>query len=113
MLLRLYLQLSTLLVESVETASGALQKLRTLSQPDLPRALIMPWVLPVVRSTDFIRALKADRTLASMKIVVWGPGIPAGLIQSLYAAGAACVIPGRLDEGTGTALAEFCVRLGD
>jgi hypothetical protein len=106
------LQSPALIVEHAETAGIALQRMAALPRSDLPEVLIMPWLLPVVRSPDFVRAIKLDRRLGSIRIIVWGPGMPASLIRLLYKAGATCVIPSQLDEVTSEALHQFCITVG-
>lgn len=105
-------QSSGLIVEYAETAGIALQEMRAQPRSDLPKILIMPWVLPVVESAEFIRGIKSGQRLGSMTIIVWGAGIPAQLIQSFYEAGAACVIPSQLDEVMCQALHHFCTTIG-
>jgi hypothetical protein len=102
---------SGLKLESAETASIALQKISAQPRSDVPNILILPWVRTGV-TPYFIRAIKSDRTLGAMSIIVWGAGIPAPQIQSLYQAGVTCVIPSELNEATCTALLRFCASVG-
>jgi len=104
-------QSPALIVEHAETAGIALQKLAALPRTNLPKVLIMPWLLPVVRSPDFVRSIKASPALRSMSIIVWGAGMSAPLIQSLYKAGATCVIPCHLDKAASKAVYHFCTKI--
>jgi len=103
----------SILVEHAETTGIALQKLASLSPADIPDVLIMPWWLPIVNSSDVIRAIKSDRTIKPIHIIVWGANIPVKEIQSLYDVGAKCVIPIPFDESMAQALRQFCTTLGD
>ncbi len=100
-------------VEHAETAGIALQKLVSLSPADIPDVLIMPSWLPVVKSSDLIRAIKSDRTIKPIHIIVWGANIPLKEIQSLYDVGAKCVIPIPFDESMAQAVRQFCTTIGD
>ncbi len=103
----------SILVEHSKTAGIALQKLVSLSPADLPDVLIIPWWLPIMKSSDLIRAIKSDRTINLIHIIVWGANIPLKEIQSLYDVGAKCVIPIPFDESTAQALREFCTTIED
>lgn len=104
-------QSSGLTLEYAETDGIALQKISAHPRRDLPSVLLLPWLLEVV-SPYFIRAIKSDRALGEVSIIVWGAGIPGDLIQSFYQAGVTCVIPSKLNEATSRALCSFCARVG-
>ncbi len=103
----------SILVEHSETAGIALQKLVSLSPADIPDVLIIPWWLPIMKSSDLIRAIKSDRTIKPIHIIVWGANIPLKEIQSLYDVGAKCVIPIPFDESVAQALREFYTTIED
>jgi len=101
----------SLLVEHVETAGQARQHLASLSAEDVPDILIMPWWLPIIRSSDFIREIKSDPALRSINVIVWGRNIPAKQIRSLYEAGTTCVIVKQFDEKLSQALVDLCTMI--
>jgi len=105
------LRSSELIVDYAETAGMALEKLHSLAQSELPRVLIMPWMLPVVTSPDFVRSIKSDPALKTISIVVWGTRMPVSLIESLYRAGATSVIPNQMNAATIAALRGFCTSM--
>ncbi len=100
-----------LTLEYGETAGIALQKISAQPRRDLPSVLILPRLLPGV-SPYFVRAIKSDRALGEVSIIVWGAGIPGDLIRSFYQAGVTCVIPSKLNEATSRALCSFCAGVG-
>ena len=101
-------QSSGVILEYAETAAIALQKLRSRPRSALPKVLIMRCLIPAAEGPGFIRAIKSDQALGEMSIIVWGAGMPAHLIPTLYWAGATCVIPSELDEVMSRALYDFC-----
>jgi CheY-like chemotaxis protein len=101
----------SILVGHAETAGKALEKLNSLSTVDIPDVLIMPSWLPVVSSSDLVRAIKSDQTLNPIHIMVWGDNLPLKETQSLYDAGATCVISIPFDGTVAQALRRFCARI--
>ncbi len=101
----------SLVLEHAETAGIALDKISSLSARDIPDVLIVHWWLPIVKSSDVIRMIRADLKLNRIYVIVWGAHIPATEVRSLYEAGATCVVPRGFDEALARALHHLVTAL--
>ena len=100
-------------VQHIETGGLALETLNGLPESELPDIIVIPFRLPVLTGIEFMVRLRSRERLRSIPIFVWGPHMEAGEIHQLYAAGAACVLPGQFSAGHLDALRQFCLNLID
>ena len=99
------------LVEHTATVADAFRILTSRSPANIPEILIMPWWLPIVKSSDFIMTLKSHPILKSICVLVWGANMPVAEIRALYDAGASCVIPMPLQNTLIPVLRDLCIRI--
>jgi len=94
--------------QHIETGAIALGILCQIPEFELPHIVIIPFRLPILTGVDFVVRMRSHERLRSIPIFVWGAHIPAGEIDEIYTAGAACVLPGHFNTTHLNALRQFC-----